>query len=490
MSAPSAPPVASHLKRLGAQAAVYGAADVFTNLVSFALLPLFTRLLTPADYGALGILQLLSSVTKIVFRLGLDGAFFRVHYDQPDEPARRRLAGTVVLFTAASGTLLFALCALGAPLIGGLLFRSSGVPALWLLLVLADTYVGAFSFVPQALLRIEQRAGTFAAFSVLRHTLNIGLKLVFLAQGQGVGGVLLSDLLATSAFTLTLWPTLLRRVSWRLDRAQLRDVLAFGVPRVPHGLLLQAQNLIDRPILEAFGALAQVGVYHVGYTLGGTVKFALSAFEPAWQPFVYSQLREPRARATLARVVTFVATAFVTLGLGLALFARELVRIMTAPQYHAAAPVVPVVALAYVLHGAFLLTSIGIAVAKEARWYPLVTLCSAFTNVAGNVLLIPRFGMLGAAWATVASYAVMALLGWLISRRLFPLPFEYARLARVTLVAGLVYALSLAAPDALWPALAAKTALLAAFPLLLLASRAVTAGELRQVRDALRARPA
>lgn len=481
-----APPLSAHLRRLGSQALVYGTADVFTSAVSFALLPLFTRLLTPADYGALGILQLVSSVTKILFRLGLDGAFLRVHFDQEDEAARRRLAGTALLFSALAGTLLLALVALAAPLLNGLLFRNARPPVSWLLLVALDTWVGAFSFVPQALLRAEQRAGAFALFSVGRHALNIGLKVALLLHGYGVTGVLLSDLAATVAFTLALLPLLARRARPAFDRAQLRELLAFGLPRVPHGLMLQAQNLIDRPILEAFGALAQVGVYHVGYTLGGTVKFALSAFEPAWQPFVFAQMRAPQAAATLARVVSVVATAFVATGLAVALLAREIVQVMTAPAYHAAADVVPVVALAYVLHGAFLLTSIGIAVAKEARWYPLITFASAATNVACNLLLIPRLGMLGAAWATVAAYAVMAVLGFVISRRLYPLPFEHGRLARVLLAAVALYALTPLSPVALLPALAFKSLLLCAFPLLLTLTRAVTPAELRQVRAALR----
>jgi O-antigen/teichoic acid export membrane protein len=354
----------------------------------------------------------------------------------------------------------------------------------------ADTYVGAFSFVPQALLRIEERPRLFALYALARHTVNIGLKVLLLLQGFGAAGVLVSDLVATGVFTLALLPLLARRATFALDRAQLREVLAFGLPRVPHGLMLQAQNLADRPILEAFGALSQVGFYHVGYTLGGTVKFALSAFEPAWQPFVYAQIRKPGARETLGCVVTYVATVFVALGLVLAVLSREIVRVMTAPAYHVAAPVVPVVALAYVLHGAFLLTSIGIAIEKKARYYPLITFVSAGTNIAFNFLLIPRLGMMGAAWATVVSYAVMAGLGFVISRRLYPVPFETGRLARVVAAASAVYAASLAAPDALVAAVGVKLALLAAFPALLVLTGVVTPAERRYVLDALAKRRA
>lgn len=447
---------------------------MFTNALSFLLLPLFSRLLSAEDYGVLGVLQLLSSLTKVLFRMGLDGAFLRVHYDQADAHAQRRLAGTVALFSAVVGTLLFALVALASPVVLGLLFRHAQPPALWIMLVAADTWLGTFAFVPQALLRIAGRSRAFAAFSMLRHSVNLALKVALLVAGWGVAGVLISDLVATAVFSAALLPTLWRGATPAWERAGLRAVLAFGLPRVPHGLLLQAQNLVDRPLLEAHVPLAQVGLYQVGYTLGSAVKFALSAFEPAWQPFVYAQIKRPDAQATLARVVTYVCAAFVALGLGLSVFARELVQVMTAPGLHAAWPVVPIVTLAYVLHGVFLLTSIGIGIEKKARYYPLVTLASASTNVLANLVLLPRLGMLGAAWATLAAYALMALLGFVLSRRLYPLPFEYGRLVRVLLAAAVTYAGSFLAPTALLPALACKAALMLLFPGLLLVSGAIT----------------
>src|SRR5207344_2143894 len=119
---------------------------------------------------------------------------------------------------------------------------------------------------------------------------------------------------------------------------------------------------------------------------GQGVKFALSAFEPAWQPFVYSQLKSPQAPTTIARVVTYAWLAFASLGLGVAVFGRELLVVMTPknPAFHAAAPLIPPVALAYLFHGAFLLTSIGIGVRKEARYYPIITSLTASTNIAAN----------------------------------------------------------------------------------------------------------
>lgn len=436
------------------------------------------------DYGNIGLLALFSTLAKVVFRMGLDAGFFRVYYDL-EQRERPRFAFTVSLFAAAASTLLFGAVVLGRAPLARLLLGGEGRP-LWVVLAAADVFLGTFAFVPLSLLRIEDRPGLFSAFAAGRHAANTVLKVVLLVLGHGVTGVVLSDALATGLFSLSLLPVLARSASRGWTGAALGEALGFGLPKVPHGFLLQIQNLADRRILAAYADRFEVGLYHQGYTLGAGVKFALSAFEPAWQPFVYSQIGKPEAKTTLARVATYAWAGFLALGLALAALGRELLMALT-PRNHdfwAAAPVIPVVVLAYLLHGAFLLTSIGIGIEKKAGYYPLVTAAAAGTNVAGNLLLIPRFGMMGAAWATVISYAVMALAGFAFSRRLYPIPFEWDRLGRLAGAAGAAYALSLLAPAPWLLAIGVKLLALAAFPVLVLMAGVLRPGE----REWLRAR--
>lgn len=435
----------------------------------------------------LALLLLFSTLAKIVFRMGLDGAFFRVHYDLDDDDSRRRLAGTVALFSAGLGTTLFLLVVLGARPLTAALFGHDQPVASLVVLAAADVWLGSFAFVPLNLLRIQERPGLFSSFAVARHLTNTILKVVLVTRGLGVAGVLWSDLLATGLFSLLLSPTLFRHASRRFSWPLLRECLRFGSPKVPHGLMVQAQNLADRKILDLFVSRAEVGVYQMGYTFGQGVKFALSAFEPAWQPFVYSQLKSPDAPRTIARVVTYAWAGFATLALGVAVFGRELLILMTpkSPAFQAAAPLIPPVALAYLFHGAFLLTSIGIGVRKEARYYPIITTLTAASNIALNFALIPRYGTLGAAWATVVSYALMAGLGLMFSQRLYPIPFEWPRLLRLCVAALAAFLLSRLAPTALFPAIAVKAAALLAFPAALVATGFLTADE----RARLRLRP-
>jgi O-antigen/teichoic acid export membrane protein len=180
----------------------------------------------------------------------------------------------------------------------------------------------------------------------------------------------------------------------------------------------------------------------------------------------------PDAPSLLAGVITYAAAAFVSLALVIALFGRELLMALTftRPVFWTGAPVIPVVVLAYLLHGAFLLVSIGIGIEKRARYYPLITAAAAGTNIVLDLLLIPRFGMMGAAWATVAGYFVMAALGGLISHRLYPIPLEVGRLGRIALAAGVTYGLSRLAPEGIASGVAVKAALLGGFALALFAS--------------------
>ena len=488
--------VLATLRRLTGHSLVYGSADVATHLVNLCLSPVYLLFLTEQDVGILGILALFACVAKIVFRMGLEAGFFRIHYDLPSEDDRRRLAGTVGLFSAASGAVLFALVCVGAPLLARLLFGERGTElSRYVILVAADIYAGTFLFVPLVLLRIQNRPGRFASLTTTRNLLNIALKVMLLMRGHGITGVLWSDLLATVALALVLAPTFMRSARPALEWRYLRGVLGFGLPKAPHGILVQLLNLVDRPILRRYSDLGVTGIYDRAYNLGAGVKFVLTPFETAWQPFVFSQVGRPDAPRLFARVATYIWAAFLAAGLALAIFGRELLIALTftRPTFWSGAPVVPIVTLAYLLHGAFLLTSIGIAIEKRARYYPVITASAAAVNLAGNFLLIPRWGMLGAAWATVAAYAVMAALGFYFSQRLYPIPFEAGRLARLSIAAVISFllaqlvpepALSVfstavagarmhfllhVAPRALMPTVAAKVALLAVFPALVVA---------------------
>src|SRR5437867_1915933 len=203
----------SNLRKLATHSAVYGAADVFTNVVTVLLLPLYIRFLTTEDIGNLALLILFGTVAKVVFRLGLDAGFFRIHYELKTDAERRRLARTVSLFAPGVAAGLPGSVASSARPLTAWLFGSTPVPTTWVVLVAGDVAVGTLAFVPLVLLRIQDRPGLFSTFSVARHTVNIVVKVMLVRNGWGVAGILWSDLAATAIFSLALLPILVRNAA-------------------------------------------------------------------------------------------------------------------------------------------------------------------------------------------------------------------------------------------------------------------------------------
>jgi O-antigen/teichoic acid export membrane protein len=163
------------------------------------------------------------------------------------------------------------------------------------------------------------------------------------------------------------------------------------------------------------------------------MKLFLSAFEYAWAPFYFETMKEPDAKRTFSLVTTYGIMALVLLAAGLSSVSADLVRLMTKPAFYEAARVVPWIGLGVLFQGVYLLTSIGLNITKQTRYYPVATAAAAGTSVVLNVLLIPQYGALGAAWSNTLAYAVLASVGFLLSRRFYPVDYEWGRLGRVVL---------------------------------------------------------
>ena len=148
------------------------------------------------------------------------------------------------------------------------------------------------------------------------------------------------------------------------------------------------------------------------------------------------------ARAIIKRLFSYFCFGLVTTGLFLALLGRDAIHTMATQTFWPADRVVPVVVLAYVIYGLFLWTHLGILVANRTGYLGAVSLVAALSNIAFNWLLIPRWGMMGAAWATVLSFAVRFVGAYVASQRLMPIPYDWARALKMASAAMLVYILS------------------------------------------------
>lgn len=420
----------SRLRELSTGVAIYGAGDIAIQVTNFLLLPIYVAYLMPTDYGVIFLLAAIEAPAKLFFRWGLDGAFMRYWYDCDDDAAKQRLTSTVFFYLLVVNGILLAAAVAAAPFLAGRLVGVEGY-TLAVQLVLLNTFAVGFTFIPFHVLRIENRPAEFSALAfgrslatlVLRLTLVVGFNL-------GVMGVVYTDIVVTAVLLLVVLPWFKRLIRPAVSTDMLRKALAFGLPRVPHGLALQFMAVADRFILKTFRSVSEVGIYSMGVSFGLIPKMVLAAFETAWAPFYYATSKEPGAPRIFAMVTTYGIAGLALMTAGLSAIAADLLTLMTQGRFTAAAPVVGWTAVGVFFYGIYLLTSIGLNITTRTGYYPVSTGIGAAVNLVLNLTLVPTHGMAGAAWANASAYAIQCGIAYRLSQRFYPIEYERGRIAR------------------------------------------------------------
>ncbi|MEE9163105.1 MAG: oligosaccharide flippase family protein [Candidatus Neomarinimicrobiota bacterium] len=479
--------LSTDILNLGRQSLAYVVGHLATRAVSFLLLPLYTNALAPAEMGILSLAFAFSAFGLIVFNLGLDSALMRYYVGEPKNRQREVLA-TVYFSLVLVGLVLSAILLSLSPRL------ATGVLAVdrpdWITILIAIMFLDTLWTVPMHLFRAHQRPASYIIFSLLNVSITMGLNILLVAHYRlGVEGALLANLAASGTlFVLSLPATI--RWMWPLTYsfATLRTLLRFGLPLLVAGLFTMTIELADRYFLRWLTDLQTVGIYSAGYKLGLLMLIVVMGFTLGWQPFLLRRGKEAGARQVFARIATYLVAIMATLLLTAAAWVDELVRLplgrftLFGQDYWSSTPIVPIVMLGYLFFGLYVLLMPGILLAERTRWVILFRFSGAATNVGLNLMLIPILGAMGAAVATCVSFAVMALFTFLIIQRVYPIPFEWGRLARiaalVTLGLLLLYGLE--------PSLGRDLALTFLVPLGLWLSGALTPEERRTVRHLVR----
>jgi O-antigen/teichoic acid export membrane protein len=467
--------VSGYLRRLATTGAAYTAASILSKVIAVALLPLYTRYLTPADYGAAEVMFAAIVSASILVRFGLIEAVLRFYYKDDEDPARVVASSFAGLFWLATLGALVAL-PFATPISEALLDRPApdlarvAIGGLWVLTM--------FEFM-LTLFRLEERARAFFVTTIVNVLVTIGLTVVLVVgAGEGARGLLVGSYASGAAFVLGLIVLQRRRLSLFFDRALLRRLLRFGLPTMPAEVSLYLLNFVDRIIIVRSAGLAEAGLYSLAIKFAQAVNVLVRGFQLAWPPLAYSIRDDGEARRAYATVVTlFVAgCAFVVTGMWL--FSRWIVRALAAPEFFDSYEAVGLISTAVTLYAVYMVLVVILGRTGRTEFNLPATLAALAANVVLNLILVPPLGIVGAGLALVASYVVVLALMYVFTQRLFPVPYQWGRLSRVVLsAAALVGAGELLMPTSGAAGLLGRAALFAAYPLALFASGFFTPGE-------------
>ncbi|HSF61050.1 MAG TPA: oligosaccharide flippase family protein [Gaiellaceae bacterium] len=423
----------TELKRLGKHSAIYGLGGLVSRILAVLLLPLYTRYLSPSDYGKVETLIALTTVVGIVLRMGIHAAFFRFYFDSPEPDHRRLVLRTSFWFTMAMATAGLIAGVAVSPQLSDLLFGTTDDAEL-----VAAAFVGLWAGMNYeqltSLFRVEERSTAFVAASLSNVLLTIGATLILVvALDKGPIGVIVGNFTGTLLVYAALVGYRREQLGLQFDRRLLREMNRFGIPLVPTALFLWVTNFSDRLFLVQLADVTEVGLYSVGVRIASAMVLLLTAFRLAWPAFAYSIEDEGEARRTYAYVLTYLVLVATWVATALALLSPWIVDWIAAPAFDESSRVVGPLAFAAVAFGAYIVVAIGVGRARRTQFNWVVTGAAAAVNIVLNLLLIPPYGMMGAAVATIAAYTTMFVgMAWW-SQRIYPVPYQWRR---VTTAAG------------------------------------------------------
>lgn len=442
-------------KKLASQTAVYGVSSIVGRVLTYLLVPVYTRVFGRAEYGIVTELYAYVAFLNIVFTYGIETAYFR--FANREGVDRQELYSRVVsLLIISSIALSGVLALLAQPLAELLRYPDQSRYIVWLALILGLDAVVALPF---ARLRLENRARKFATVRLINIVVNVGLNLFFVKlcpdvlAGKtlpmlrplvaavydptlGVGYVFLVNLLANALYVPLLARELLGfRFRWP-EWTVLRPLLAYAYPLMFMGLAGMVNEVLDRIVLKywlpegfypGMSNQAAVGMYGACYKLSIFMSLVIQAFRYAAEPFFFSQSTQKNSPATFALVLKWftLCCAFIFLFISLNL---EDFGMLLGPQFREGLGVVPILLMANLFLGIYYNLSVWFKLTDKTYYGTYIGMGGAVLTVALNLLLIPFWGYLGCAWATLVCYFVMAVVCWRLGERHFPVPYPALRL--------------------------------------------------------------
>ncbi|MBN2029337.1 oligosaccharide flippase family protein [bacterium] len=433
------------IKKLTRHSAVYGIGHIVSRFLGFLLMPIHTNVFLPEEYRTPTLLFAALAILNVIFSYGLDSAFLRFFIIEDSVKKKYNIFSTAFWMILGTGVCFSSIMIFNPAPFSNIIFRSAEHTTLIRLaggILLAD----ALCLLPFLVLRAEEQSTRFIILRSLNIIVNLVLNILFVViLRKGIESIFVANL-ATSLFTLFLvMPIIFHWLRFVFQKTILTELLRFGLPYIPSGMAVLIMDKIGNFFIDRMVGPEATGIYSAGCKLGMFMALVVAGFRFAWHPFFLSTSKQEDAQQIFARVLTYFLLVTGFLFLVISYFIKEIVGFqisgigLIGRDYIAGIDIVPLVMLAYIGYGVYTNFVVGIYLKKKTIYLPIVTGIGALVSILSNLLLIPGLGITGAAWAIFLAYASMASALYILSKRLYPIPYEGRRIIKVLLIFGALF---------------------------------------------------
>jgi len=401
---------------------IYTAGQLLTKATGFFLIPLYTRFLSPSDFGIIGYINVVLQVLAIVLMFGLYGAQRRFYYEyNQDKEELGRFLGTVNLYLIlVVGSIALIISLWGESLYNRLPIED--IPFHPFVVYMA--WIAFFRIMNQMMITYYMAAKEFRKAALLQFVQFLfitGMIIFFVVYRQGgARGKVLGQMLGQGVFFVLFYPFYARLFKWTLDWQKLKVALTYGLPMVIQILAGALHNMADRVILKQYISLDELGIYTVGYQIGMVMSIVVSSINKAWQPNYFEGMK--KRTQTIEKEVrsVFSVSFFAILGITVVgiFWTREIITVLVPDSYFPVIRIIPIIIGSYLFQGLYFFSSMPMFYYKKTKMLPVLTVLSVLVNIGLNLLWIPKWGMLGAAYATLFSLFFQSIITQVVARRI------------------------------------------------------------------------
>lgn len=406
-------------------ALIFGIAHATPAVLSFLLITVSAFFLSPNELGIIGLVEAVAIVVANIALLGLPIALSRLFFSENCERQRMLLVSSILrggMFVAA----VFGLASmiLGPKIVG---MFPTDLPEFYPYFAYAIGYQLLYQLFEYRLTiyQVNKQSTPYAVLHIVTGLTVFSFVIFFMVvKNEGASGFLLGRFLAVSITFLFVLYGLRNYLFFGWNSEKFKSALKFSVPLIPHTIAMIVLNFADRLMLQIYSTTTEVGLYTLAYTLGLSMYLVTIAFNTAWAPYFFQAVNDGKERYLeifdLSGKAVALSTSIAIFGVTIS---RDFVTSIFSEEYHATATIVPLIIAGYLLFFLYSMFSYSILHKKETKIIAPFTAITAATNIALNSLLIPEFGMTGAAWATIISFGFMALIAYVIAVSVLPIKY-------------------------------------------------------------------
>ena len=427
-------------KETGKHGIIFGIGGVLQKVAAFILLPIYTTRLAVSAYGSLGLLITTGSILSTIFILGINYGLFRSYFDYKDEENRKAVISSAFYIILVSNLILFIIGFVFSRQISYLIFRNYDY-RLHFILITVITIFEIFNIVPSAVLQAKRKSVAFILLQVIFLLIRLGLIIyLIISKNLGIMGVLIGNLVVGFLSCLVYYFYIRKEFVARFLKSEAINMLKVGLPLIPSSLSVFVFNSIDRYFLNYYTNLSEVGLYNLAYNFGNlvTVLFA-TPLALIWPAMFLSVKDHKNMKEFYVRALTYTSILAFFIFLLISLLSKEAIKIFSNEEYWAAYSVTPIIVLTYAIWSLRKSVLVGVILKKRTQVQALIFFIGAAINIGLNFLLIPRYGIMGAACSTITTYIIIMIILVIYSAKLMEVNFEWARISKIILVTAMIF---------------------------------------------------